>query len=99
MSIANTLPMITIFDEAERELAAFLCAITDVVGRNGLTRASEFWIQVMENLDWPDENFEKFFRVVSIRAAAQLAENFRSEPIYRDRAEFFVRTPMLYQPT
>jgi hypothetical protein len=74
--MTNVLPATSIFSDAEHELAAFLCAVTTVIGFNALARASDLWLQVMKNSDWPaNENFEKFFRSVTIRAAAQLEES------------------------
>jgi hypothetical protein len=74
--MTNVLPATSVFNDAERELAAFLCAVTSVIGFNALARASDLWLQVMNSSDWPaHENFEKFFRSVTIRAAAQLEKS------------------------
>lgn len=98
MSIANVLPLVSILNEAERELAAFLCAATSVVGLSGLPRASDFWIHVMEGLDWPDENFEKFFRGVTIRAVAQLLEDSTAGFSHMENARDFRANVTLHQP-
>jgi hypothetical protein len=79
MPMTNVLPAASIFSDAEHELAAFLCAVTSVIGFNALSRASDLWIQIMKSSDWPtNESFEKFFRGVTIRAAAQLEESTRT---------------------
>ncbi len=74
MPIVPNVSSVNIFDEAEHELAAFLHAASDVVGAGELMRAGEIWMQAMKDLDCPVSNFDKFFRRVTLRAAAQLAE-------------------------
>src|SRR5580698_1076838 len=79
MPMTNVLPAASIFSDAEHELAAFLCAVTSVIGFNALSRASDLWIQVMKSSDWPtNDSFEKFFRGVTIQAAVQLEESTRA---------------------
>ena len=65
--------------QAECEMAAFLKATTDLVGRNGLLQAGNAWILAMESLDWPNENHEKFFRRVTILAISRLLANSDAE--------------------
>jgi hypothetical protein len=78
MPMTNVLPA-SIFIDAERELAAFLSAVTTVIGFNALSRASELWLQVMKSSECPaNESFEKFFRSVTIRATALLEETTRA---------------------
>jgi hypothetical protein len=73
MPIVNVLPRVDMFEEAQRELTAFLRASVDVVGTSGIRRASDVWIEAMQGLDCPDNEFKKFFRKVTICAAGQLA--------------------------
>lgn len=70
----NDVASVSFMDQAERGMAAFLRAAVDVVGKGGLERASDLWIHAMESLDGPIDSPEKFFRSVTIRAAAQLLE-------------------------
>ena len=77
--MTNVLPATSIFIDAEHELAAFLSAVTTVIGFNALSRASELWLQVMKSSECPaNESFEKFFRSVTIRATALLEETTRA---------------------
>ncbi|AXC10385.1 hypothetical protein ACPOL_1034 [Acidisarcina polymorpha] len=68
-----------VVSHAERELAAFLAAVTEVVGPTGLGAASNVWIQTMQELDCSQESLGKFFRQVTIRASARLARNCQRE--------------------
>jgi hypothetical protein len=65
--------------QAEREMAAFVKAMTDVVGQSGLRRAGEVWLHAVETLDWPDENHDRFFRRISILAISRLVTNSESQ--------------------
>jgi hypothetical protein len=67
---------VTVINQAERELAAFLRATTYVVGRGSTSQAGDIWIHAMELRDWHCENPEKFFRGVTVRAAAQVCSHF-----------------------
>ena len=63
---------VSIITQAENELAAFRQAAIDVVGQGSLAHATDIWIRTLESLDCPEEDFEKFFRSVTVRTAAQL---------------------------
>jgi len=60
--------------QADCEMAAFLKAATELLGASGRHRAADTWRQTMESLDWPEEDYRKFFRFVSILAISQLVE-------------------------
>lgn len=62
----------SIMNHAEQELAAFRRAAIDTVGQGSLAHATDIWIRTLESLDCPEEDFEKFFRSVTVRTAAQL---------------------------
>jgi hypothetical protein len=64
----------SIMTYAERELAAFRRALIGVVGDESLECAIDIWIRALESLDCLDEDFEKFFRNVTIQTAGQLAK-------------------------
>jgi hypothetical protein len=67
--------------QAERELAAFLHAATEVIGQSNLKQAGDAWLHAMESLHWHAGSYEKFFRRVTILATAQLlATTVRSIP-------------------
>lgn len=63
-------------DAAERELGAFLSAISNGGGFGDQTRASNTWIDVFESQYLPDSGFEKFFRNVTILALKRLQEHY-----------------------
>jgi hypothetical protein len=65
--------------QAECEMAAFLKATVDLVGHRGLSRAGEAWIRAMESLEWPNKNYDKFFRRVTILAIFRLLANSDAE--------------------
>jgi len=67
----NDMHSYEVVDQAARELAAFLWATSDVVGHGSFLRASDIWINTMESFIWPDGNFEKFFRNITVQATAQ----------------------------
>ncbi len=58
--------------QAERELAAFLSAANEVSGQDNMQCASDTWLETMKSLDCPDEDYEKFFRRITILALSQL---------------------------
>lgn len=62
----------SIMTYAQRELAAFRRAVIDVAGAESLECASDIWIRTLESLDCLDEDFEKFFRNVTMQTADQL---------------------------
>jgi len=69
--------------QAECEMAAFLKATTDLVGDRGLLRAGDAWIRAMESLEWPNQNYDKFFRRVTILAISRLLANPDAEAYER----------------
>lgn len=71
----NFVSSLTMEDQAERELAAFLRAASEFAGHDDVSRAGDTWLQTMETIDCPDENHEKFFRRVTILAISQLLAN------------------------
>jgi hypothetical protein len=69
--------------QAECEMAAFLKATADLVGHRGLLRAGDAWIRAMESIEWPSQNYEKFFRRVTILAISRLLANSDAEAYER----------------
>jgi hypothetical protein len=61
-----------IAQQALRELAAHLTAIHDHLGCNDLITCGDRWIETMKSLEWPDDEYEKFFRRVSIHSIVWL---------------------------
>lgn len=60
---------------AQKELQAFLGAVTEIFGESRTQRAGEFWLEALENFDGVVADTEKFFRRVTIQAANQLAKD------------------------
>jgi hypothetical protein len=46
---SNDVSLVTMQARAERELAAFLRAVSEVPGQNNMPRASDAWFQTMES--------------------------------------------------
>lgn len=78
MAAACYVSSASIMTYAERELAAFRRAVIDVIGDESLECASDIWIRALETLDCLDEDFEKFFRNVTIQTASQLTRCIRA---------------------
>jgi hypothetical protein len=75
-TVDDVLSVNVISQAAERELAAFLRATTDIVGRGSTSQAGDIWIHAMESRDWHCENPDKFFRGVTVHAVAQICSHF-----------------------
>jgi hypothetical protein len=78
MTRNSNLHLVNMMNQAEQELAAFLRATAEVLGQGALSRAGGIWIDELKGLQWRDNSVEKFFRKVTIRAAAQLVENLKA---------------------
>lgn len=74
MSTCLTPELNSPFKIAEQELAAFLTAAAGAGGSWESSRASEIWLETLGALDWPGSGLEHFFRSITIRAAARLAD-------------------------
>lgn len=61
---------------AECEMAAFLKAVVQSLGADNSSLAENAWLNVLESLNWPEENPQKFFRSVSIQATSQIVADF-----------------------
>lgn len=72
MSICDEVSLLKILTLAERELAAFLEATSDLLGIGGRSFAADIWLGIMESLPWPDDGLPEFFRAVSIQAISQI---------------------------
>lgn len=62
---------------AQKELQAFLHAVSEMFGSDRTEEAGEFWLKALENSDGISVDAEKFFRRVTIQAASQLAMDIR----------------------
>lgn len=89
MPESNDMYSVDVVSLAERELAAFLRATSGVGDQSGFSRASDIWLHTMESFAWPHENFERFFRSVTVRAAAQL---FSHPAVRISKEEKHIRT-------
>ena len=74
MSTCDESNSLTLQAQAEREMSAYLKAAAVLTGPDGRHRAAGAWLRAMESLHWPNEDYRKFFRSVSILAISQLVE-------------------------
>lgn len=58
---------------AEKELAAFVAAVSELFGSEQSLQAAEDWMEELGRLDWPTGETIPDFRQVTIAAAARLA--------------------------
>ena len=72
MSNCDAVNSLNLLSQAECEIAAFLKAITEVPGASDRRLVVEAWFESLESLSWPDNDLQKFFRTVSIRAISQI---------------------------
>jgi len=63
---------------AEKELAAFARAVTELFGAEQARRAVEDWMEELELSDWPTGSAPPDCRNVTIAAAARLANRINS---------------------
>lgn len=59
---------------AEKELAAFVAAVSELFGSEQSLQAAEDWMEELELLDWPTGETIPDFRKVTIAAAARLSQ-------------------------
>jgi len=60
-------------DLAERELSAFIAAVTDLFGPEQARASAEDWLEESELMDSPPRSTARDWRAVSIAASARLA--------------------------
>jgi len=58
---------------AERELGAFLLAVSETAGTERAKEAGALWIQMLEEADRIDDNPQHVFRQTTIKALAELS--------------------------
>jgi hypothetical protein len=58
---------------AERELGAFVKAVTDSFGTEQAWRAADDWLGKLESMPLPDELTSRLWRTITIASAARLA--------------------------
>jgi len=58
---------------AERELSAFIAAVTDLFGPEQARASAEDWLEESELMDSPPQSTARDWRAVSIAASARLA--------------------------
>jgi hypothetical protein len=63
----------TLVAGAERELLAFVSAVSELFGPEHSRISFESWMQELESTDWPAEQEIPDWRQVSVRAAARVA--------------------------
>jgi hypothetical protein len=59
---------------AERELSAYIAAVTELYGREQARLSAEDWLDESELMDSPPRSEERNWRAVTIAASARLAD-------------------------
>ena len=62
------------FNHAERELSAFICAIVKTFGVDQARQSINDWMEELEFADFPDDRSNVTCRRVTIAAAARLTD-------------------------
>jgi hypothetical protein len=63
---------------AERELGAFLLAVSEIAGTEQVEEAGALWIQMLEEADQFNDNPQHIFRQTTIKALAELSVDTES---------------------
>ena len=63
---------------AEKELAAFVAAVSELFGPEQSLEAAEDWMEELELLEWPTGSARPDFRQVTIAAASCLSQRICS---------------------
>jgi len=67
-----------LLNRAEKELAAFARAVSEMFGPEHVHQSVEDWIEELELMDWPQSNSVPDWRHVTVAAAARLASRAKS---------------------
>ena len=65
---------------AERELSAFICAVTELFGPEQARLSTEDWLDESELMDRPPRATSRDWRAVTVAASARLANRGDSSP-------------------
>lgn len=65
-------------ETAEKELAAFVAAVSELFGPEQSLQAAEDWIDELELLEWPTGSARPDFRQVTIGAASRFSQRICS---------------------
>ncbi len=63
----------SLLPSAERELAAFAGAVTELFGADQARQAVDDWMEELKSMDWPSGERTPSWRHLTIAAAARLA--------------------------
>lgn len=74
LSAGGKLTMACHVEIAEKELAAFVAAVSELFGPEQSLEAAEDWIEELELLEWPTGSARPDFRQVTIAAASRLSQ-------------------------
>ena len=75
---------------AERELLAFVSAVSELFGPEHARISFESWMQELESTDWPPEQEIPDWRQISVRAAARVASSRDQQ--FRRQARRYIST-------
>jgi hypothetical protein len=79
---------------AERELAAFLHAVSENFGSHKVEEAANLWVQMLEAAGPIGENHHRIFRQITIRAVAGLVSD--SDPRLQQWPAGHRETPQVF---
>jgi hypothetical protein len=71
---------------AERELASFICAVTDLFGPDQAQLSANDWLDECERMSIPNRSTTRDWRAVTVAAAARLANRVVAERVHRTPA-------------
>jgi mRNA-degrading endonuclease toxin of MazEF toxin-antitoxin module len=82
-------------DMAERELSAFICAVTELFGPEQARLSTEDWLNESEQMDRPPRTTIRDWRAVTVAASARLANRVTEA---RDRRALAASTDTKVSP-
>ena len=61
-----------VLSAAEKEMAAFVCAVNQLLGSELGQRAAEYWLEILDEADWSFNEQDQKWRLITIAAASRL---------------------------
>lgn len=84
---------------AERELAAFMRAVTEIFGPGQARLSAEDWLDESELIDTPPRLTSRKWRTVTVAAAARLANRLALPPHHRSQLAAAIDTKVSTIPS
>ena len=77
----NDSRILSLADMAQRELGAFMSAVTEVYGSEEAIRSADDWLKEFEATHQPPNLRTRYWRQITIVAAEQLANRLSAEAV------------------